>query len=266
MSKTGLKMSFLAENLKKRIIKAMPLSTSQEKNRLAYRVRQSFDILEKTSIGRNLFLRLPKYTCFSVRKSLQGNFGMTLKDGEFIGLACDKLSSLKQVVPVIIHECAHVIHNEETKKIRFQDQSVFEGFLYDYLDELGARISEKKIIQECIQKKLLLYNQNFFSNNPAFYNTRTTLYHIYQDIDESYLDGFLQNNLVLFPQIQNSTRFIRVKHYFQKMYPEFSPQTYRHIQQQFRKIAKQVHNKSSKCRLTQFQKKLLAQINSRERD
>ena len=258
-------MSQLADYFKTRIFMAMPVNGDVAKKRLAHWTAQALNVLEKTPSGNNLLKQLPDSLYFSMRKTLGGYYGRAFGDGMYIGLACDKLYSLKEVLPVLMHECVHVAHNIEIKK-KCPKRSIYEDFLFEYLSEFGARLQEKNVIQESTKNQLLLYDSSFFKKNPQFYGPLASVSEICQDVDHSYLNDFLRVGLATSCKEEDEATIRQIKTYFKKQYPDLSPQIYAHIRSVFFNKANEVLC-SSKCSwLTRYEKRLLRQYISRERD
>lgn len=258
-------MSQLADYFKTRIIMAMPMNEGASKKRLACWTAQALEVLEKTSEGNDILKRLPTSVYFSIRKTLNGNFGQMFAGGAYIGLACDQLDSVKKVGPVLIHECAHVVHNKDMKEI-CPNRSVFGDFLFEYLSEVGARLQEQTFIRECMQLRLLSYDASFFNQNTNFYHARHTLADICQDVDQLYLNDFLQGGLAVSSKSEDVSDLRKMKRYFKTLYPMLTPQVYRHVQMVFMKKATDALSAPKRYRLTGYDKHLLRQCVSRERD
>ena len=258
-------MSQLTDYFKARIFMAMPGNVSVSKRRLAWWTARSLDLFEKTPAGADLLKRLPMSVYFSIRKTLNGNFGQMFAGGAYIGLACDQLDSLKKVGPVLMHECAHVVHNKDMKEI-CPNRSVFGDFLFEYLSEVGARLQEQTFIRECVQSRLLSYDASFFNQNINFYHARHTLADICQDVDQLYLNDFLQGGLAVSSKSEDVSDLRKIKRYFKTQYPVLTPQVYRHVQMVFVKKATDALSAPKRYRLTGYDKRLLWQCVSRERD
>lgn len=258
-------MSQYADYFKTRIFMAMPVKGIASKKRLAHWTAQALDVFEKTPSGVNLLKRMPSSVYFSMRKTLMGNYGKAFGGDVYVGLACDKLHSLKEVVPVLAHECAHIMHFAETKATCLR-RSLMEDFMFEYLSEVGARLQEKNIIQEVGQRRILSYEPSFFEKNPQFYGPCVSVAAICRDVDSSYLNDFLQGGLEVSCKENDSASIHHIKTYFQKRYPVLTPQIYRHIRAVFLNKANEALAFPERYRLTRYKKCLLRQCVSRERD
>lgn len=225
----------------------VPVKSNEESLNLLNNLFAALDLMRKTKTGKNILRQLPIDTHFRYEK-LRNTIGAYFVGKKTVSIH-PIVDDLKGLAPTVIHECAHAIHADyDRKNDVFENLDPLNIFMLRYLDEVGARAAEVRLMRDLTRSGLLTYKEAD-ENRFIFYKPDTTIGEIICDIkDRNYEPSFFVEGFRCAETDFNRQAHADIISYYQKNYPEIKQNDIEQLESRFDDCLKNMDNpEQPKC-------------------